>query len=91
MALEFMVIGLGISKSALASYGEMAGITVPFTFDILVLNREFLATDGLGLTFIVVLQCFNAYKSIKKAEEEAKKKKAELEMTEVLDSETDKF
>lgn len=55
MALEFMVIGLGISKSALASYGEMAGITVPFTFDIFVLQREFLTSDGLGLTLIIVL------------------------------------
>ena len=55
IALEFMVIGLRISKSAIASYGEMAGITVPFLFDGLILGRKFLTTDGIGLALIVIL------------------------------------
>jgi len=54
-ALEFMVIGLRISKSALASYGEMVGITVPFLYDGLFMGRQFLAIDALGLTFIITL------------------------------------
>ena len=62
IALEFMVIGLQISKSAIASYGEMVGITVPFIFDGLFLGRQFLSIDALGLTFIITLQAFNAYK-----------------------------
>ena len=33
LALESMVIGLKISKSAIASYGEMAGIVIPFIVD----------------------------------------------------------
>jgi len=57
-----MCIGLRISKSAIASYGEMVGITVPFLFDGLFLGRKFLAIDALGLTFIITLQVFNAYK-----------------------------
>jgi hypothetical protein len=61
-ALEFMVIGLRISKSAIASYGEMVGITVPFLYDGLFLGRKFLAIDALGLTFIISLQVFNAIK-----------------------------
>lgn len=54
-ALEFMVIGLRISKSALASYGEMVGITVPFIYDGLFMGRSFLSIDALGLTLIIAL------------------------------------
>lgn len=55
MALEFMVIGLGISKSALASYGEMTGVVVPVTFDCLFFGRELLTTDIIGITLISCL------------------------------------
>jgi drug/metabolite transporter (DMT)-like permease len=62
VAFEFMIIGLRISKSALASYGEMTGICVPFLFDIFYFVRKFLAIDALGLVLIVVLQVYNAIK-----------------------------
>lgn len=78
IGLEFMVIGLNISKSALASYGEMAGITVPFIFDGLVMGREFVTTDFLGLLLIILLQIFRAIRSMKESEEETKKKEQEL-------------
>jgi drug/metabolite transporter (DMT)-like permease len=55
MGLELMVIGLNISKSALASYGEMMGITVPFIFDALVFDRTVVMTDMIGLALIIVL------------------------------------
>ena len=69
MGLEFMVIGLQISKSALASYGEMAGITLPFIFDAMYFDRTFVMTDFLGLGLIIILQIANGYRSIKQAEE----------------------
>jgi hypothetical protein len=50
-----MVIGLNISKSALASYGEMMGITVPFIIDGFVFGRTFVSTDFIGLALIIVL------------------------------------
>jgi len=87
MALEFMVIGLGITKSALASYGEMAGIVVPFTFDALVLNREFLFTDFIGLALIVLLIAYQAHKSLKNAEAEEKRKQEEAGLLEMVGSE----
>jgi hypothetical protein len=34
-----MVIGLRISKSALASYAEAFGVIVPFTFDAIYFGR----------------------------------------------------
>ena len=67
VGLEFMVIGLGITKSALASYGEMSGIIVPFTFDVLVLNRSLVATDFIGLGLIICLMAYQGYKSFKEA------------------------
>jgi len=72
-----MIIGLRISKSALASYGEMTGICVPFLFDILYFGRKFLAIDAIGLSLIVVLQVINAIKKQRQAEEEAAKKEME--------------
>lgn len=62
VALEFMCIGLQISKSAIASYGEMVGITVPFLYDGIFLGRNFLSIDALGITFIITLQVYNALK-----------------------------
>ena len=72
MALEFMVIGLRISKSAIASYGEMAGITVPFLFDGFVLGRDFLTTDGIGLALIISLQTYNAIRKQTEAKTDQK-------------------
>ena len=45
LALESMIIGLRMSKSALASYAEQIGVIVPFCFDALALGRTFLKTD----------------------------------------------
>jgi hypothetical protein len=53
-----MVIGLRISKSALASYAEQVGIVVPYTFDIFYFKRQFLLTDAIGLLLILTLQGF---------------------------------
>ena len=39
IALELMIIGLRISKSALASYAEQVGIVCPFLFDIFYFQR----------------------------------------------------
>jgi len=74
MGLELMVIGLQCSKSALASYGEMAGITIPFTFDGFYFDRTFVTTDFLGLGLIIILQMANGYKCVKQAEEALKTK-----------------
>ena len=73
-----MIIGLRMSKSALASYAEQVGIVVPFTFDVFVLNREFLKTDAIGLGLIVFLQAYQAYKSTVNAKEEIKAEKDDV-------------
>lgn len=67
VALETMIIGLRMSKSALASYGEQCGVTVTFTFDALYFGREFLKTDWIAITLILSLQMFQAWKSAQKA------------------------
>mgnify|MGYP006114563743 CR=1 FL=1 len=87
VAFECMIIGLQISKSALASYGEMTGITVPFLFDIFYFGRKFLTIDAMGLSLIVVLQVYNAIKKQKEAAEEANKKVL-VEATEMETEET---
>ena len=61
VALEFMIIGLRISKSAVASYGEMAGLTIPFIFDALVLGRKFLSIDAIGVLLIIAVQAYIAF------------------------------
>ena len=60
IALEFMIIGLRISKSAVASYGEMAGLTIPFLCDAFIFGRQFLAIDALGVVLIIGVQGFLA-------------------------------
>ena len=69
-----MVIGLQCSKSAVASYGEMAGITIPFIFDGFYFDRTFVSTDFMGLGLIIILQIANAIKSVKQAKEADEKK-----------------
>lgn len=69
LAIEFMIIGCRITKSALATNAEQCGILLPFAFDVFYLGRQFLLTDGLGLTLVVVLQSFLAYRSTIKAQE----------------------
>jgi hypothetical protein len=56
MAIEFMILGARMSKSAIASYAEQTGLVPPFLFDYLVLDRKFLVTDGIGITLLVSLQ-----------------------------------
>ena len=73
MAVEFLVIGLQISKSAIASYGEMAGIIIPFCFDSFYFHRKFLLIDMIGLLLIVLLQLYTANKQIKMAKIRAEK------------------
>ena len=55
IALEMMIIGLRMSKSALASYGEQCGVTVTFTFDAVYFGREFLKTDWIAISLILSL------------------------------------
>lgn len=77
LGLELIVIGVNISKSAVASYGEMVGIVVPFLFDMAVLNRTFVTTDLIGLLLIVLLQllrAFNSFSEQKRWELEKKRK-----------------
>ena len=55
-----MIIGIRISKSAIASYGEMAGVTIPFMFDAFVLGRQFLTIDAIGVALIIIVQTYMA-------------------------------
>ena len=49
VALETNILGIRMSKSALASYAEQSGIVVPLIIDFTLLGRQFLAIDGIGL------------------------------------------
>ena len=69
LAVEAHVLGLRISKSAIASYAETIGIVVPLIFDTWYLGREVLKTDKIGLFLILSLQSFQAYSSMMKASE----------------------
>jgi len=85
--LESMTVGLRISKSGLASYAEQCGIIVPFAFDILIFNRQFLATDGIGVALILVTQGYSAYSStlnVPKVAKQAKERKQRREKESLL-------
>lgn len=79
MAVEFIVVGLQMSKSAIASYGEMSGIIIPLLFDSFYFHRTFLSIDFIGLLLIVLLQLYTANKAIKIAREKAEKIETEEE------------
>ena len=70
LAIDFMTIGVRISKSAISSYAEQTGIVLPFLFDIFFFGRQMLLTDALGLTLIVILQSYQAYLSMQEAGKE---------------------
>lgn len=70
LALEFMVIGLRMSKSALASYGEQVGVVVPFLFDYIAFCRPFLKTDWIAVCLILTLEIIMATQSLRKKGEE---------------------
>jgi drug/metabolite transporter (DMT)-like permease len=70
LALEVMVIGLRMSKSALASYGEQVGVVVPFLFDAIALCRPFLKTDWIAVCLILTLEIIMAMQSLRKKGEE---------------------
>lgn len=91
MGLELMVVGLNYSKSALASYGEMMGVTVPFLVDGLVFGRQFVLTDFIGLSLILLLQLYRAFKSMKEAAIEEERKKADKLLEENQDAENEKL
>lgn len=91
MGLELMVVGLNYSKSALASYGEMMGVTVPFLVDGLVFGRQFVLTDYIGLALILVLQMYRAFKSMKEAAVEEESRKADKLLEEKQDAENEKL
>lgn len=78
MAVEFMALGLLMSKSALASYAEQAGVIVPFCFDALALGRPFLKTDWLAVFIILILEVIMAMRSIRKRGEAMKFKHLEI-------------
>ena len=63
IALEFMVIGARITKSALTSFAEMTGMAVPFVYDGLILGRRYMMIDVLGIILIISLQIYNATKT----------------------------
>lgn len=65
LGLELVVIGVNISKSAVASYGEMVGIVLPFIFDMAVLDRTLVMTDLIGLVLIILLQLIRGFNSFK--------------------------
>ena len=70
LALEVMVIGLRMSKSALASYAEQVGVVVPFCFDAIALGRPFLKTDWIAVCLIMTLEVVMAMRSHRKKGEE---------------------
>ena len=55
LAIECLILGARMSKSAIASYAEQIGFVPPFVFDFLVLKRKFLITDFIGLFILVSL------------------------------------
>ena len=58
LGIDFMTIGVRISKSALAQYAEQTGIIFPFLFDIFFFGRKLLGTDAIGLFLIIFLQSY---------------------------------
>jgi drug/metabolite transporter (DMT)-like permease len=73
VAIQSMIIGIRMSKSAIASYAEQMGVVVPYSVDVLAFGRQFLKTDGIGLLLIVTLQAYQGYSSLKKTEGEIEK------------------
>ena len=67
MALEMMIVGLRMSKSALAQYGEQCGVVVTFLFDAVVFQRQWLRTDYIAVALITCLQARQACESVRKA------------------------
>uniref|UniRef100_A0A7S3FUH1 Uncharacterized protein n=1 Tax=Strombidium rassoulzadegani TaxID=1082188 RepID=A0A7S3FUH1_9SPIT len=88
IAIECMIMGLRISKSALASYAEQVGIVVPFTFDTFILQRDFLKTDGVGLSLIVILQGYQAYRSTIQSKGEIKNESSQPAPDDLIQSES---
>jgi len=72
LAVELIVIGLRMSKSALASYAEQCGVIVPFIFDAIALQRPFLKTDWVAVSLIVILEAAMAARSIRRKGDELK-------------------
>ena len=70
IAMELFVIGLRMSKSALASYADSCGILVPFMFDAIALKRPILKTDWIAITLIISLQITMATRALRKKQEE---------------------
>lgn len=70
IAMELFVIGLRMSKSALASYADSCGILIPFMFDAIALKRPILKTDWIALTLIISLQVMMATRALRKKKED---------------------
>ena len=64
VALECLINGAMVTKSALAKNAECCGVVVPYCFDVFWLGRKFLHTDALGLWMIILLQFYQAYASM---------------------------
>jgi hypothetical protein len=91
IGLEFIVIGVNISKSAIASYGEMIGIILPFVFDMTALGRKFVLTDLIGLILIVLLQILRAFNSFKESEKTKTVEKQKLLASQNKDADNEKL
>lgn len=64
VALECLINGAMVTKSALAKNAELCGVIVPYAFDVFWLGRQFLNTDALGLVLIILLQVYQAWSSM---------------------------
>ena len=67
LAQECLVLGVTVSKSALATYGFQSGLVVPVVYDAFITKTHpLLFIDSIGLTLIIILQIFNIVKSLLK-------------------------
>lgn len=67
LAQECLVLGVTVSKSALATYGFQSGIVVPVVYDAFIAKTHPLyIVDSIGLLLIIILQIFNIVKSLMK-------------------------
>jgi len=66
LAIEFMIIGLKISKSGMAMFAEQLGVLVPITFDVIFMGFPLFKTNLLGMTLIVSMLSYQAYLTSRK-------------------------
>lgn len=64
VALECLINGAMVTKSALAKNAELCGVIVPVVFDCFWLGRQLMNTDALGLSLIILLQVYQAWASM---------------------------